>query len=60
MTDALRSKYGIGDKIDGVIITEVEPDSPAARKSVKPGDVIVEVTQEEVTSRKTSSPGCRR
>ena len=48
LTEALRSKYGISDKIDGVIITDVEPDSPAARKSVKPGDVIVEVTQEEV------------
>ena len=33
---------------EGVIITDVEPDSPAARKNVKPGDVIVEVTQEEV------------
>ncbi len=48
LTDALRSKYGISDKIDGVIITDVAPDSPAAHKSVKPGDVIVEVTQEEV------------
>jgi len=48
LTDELRSKYGIGDKIDGVIITDVKPDSPAAKKNVKPGDVIVEVTQEEV------------
>ena len=48
LTDALRSKYGISDKIDGVVITDVEPDSPAAQKSVKPGDVIIEVTQEEV------------
>jgi len=48
LTDALRSKYRIGNKIDGVIITDVEPDSPAAKKNVKPGDVIVEVTQEEV------------
>jgi len=48
LTDALRSKYGISDKIDGVVITDVAPDSPAAQKSVKAGDVIVEVTQEEV------------
>ncbi|MEZ5829136.1 MAG: Do family serine endopeptidase [Hyphomicrobiales bacterium] len=49
LTDALRSQYGIGDSIEGVIITEVAPDSPAAQKNVKPGDVIVEVTQEKVT-----------
>jgi serine protease Do len=49
LTDALRSQYGIGESIEGVIITEVAPDSPAAQKNVKPGDVIVEVTQEKVT-----------
>jgi serine protease Do len=48
LTDDLREKYAISDKIDGVVITDVEPDSPAARKNVKAGDVIVEVTQEEV------------
>ena len=48
LTEALRSKYGIGAGIEGVIITDVEPNSPAAQKHVKPGDVIVEVTQEEV------------
>ncbi|ODS00664.1 serine protease [Methyloceanibacter superfactus] len=48
LTDALRSKYDIADSVEGVIITGVEPDSPAAQKNVKPGDVIIEVTQEEV------------
>jgi len=48
LTDALRSKYGITGSIEGVIITDVEPNSPAAQKNVKPGDVILEVTQEEV------------
>ena len=48
LTDELRSQYGIGPAIEGVIITEVKPDSPAAQKDVKPGDVIVEVTQEKV------------
>ncbi len=48
LTEDLRSQYGIGKTIDGVIITEVKPDSPAAQKDVKPGDVIVEVTQEKV------------
>ncbi len=48
LTDELRKRYGIGQSIEGVVITEVKPDSPAAQKDVKAGDVIVEVTQEKV------------
>jgi serine protease Do len=48
LTEELRERYNISKSIDGVIITEVKPNSPAAQKSVKPGDVIVEVTQEKV------------
>jgi serine protease Do len=48
LTEELRNQYGIGRAVEGVVITEVKPDSPAAQKAVKPGDVIVEVTQEKV------------
>ncbi len=48
LTDELRKQYGIGTSVEGVVITQVTPDSPAAQKQVKPGDVIVEVTQEKV------------
>jgi serine protease Do len=48
LTDELRKRYGIGQSIEGVVITEVKPNSPAAQKDVKAGDVIVEVTQEKV------------
>ncbi len=48
LTENLRSQYGIEQSVEGVIITDVKPDSPAAQKDVKPGDVIVEVTQEKV------------
>jgi serine protease Do len=48
LTEELRSQYGIGKSVEGVVITEVKPNSPAAQKDVKPGDVIVEVTQEKV------------
>jgi serine protease Do len=48
LTDELRNQFSIGRTVEGVIITDVEPNSPAARKNVKPGDVIVEVTQEKV------------
>jgi serine protease Do len=44
----LRERYKIGRAIEGVVIAEVKPNSPAAQKNVKPGDVIVEVTQEKV------------
>ena len=49
LTDELRGKFNIGKTVEGVLITAVDPDSPAAQKDVKAGDVIVEVTQEKVT-----------
>jgi serine protease Do len=48
LTEELRNQYGISKSIEGVVITEVKPNSPAAQKDVKAGDVIVEVTQEKV------------
>jgi len=50
LTDELRRKHGIDKKIKGLIVTEIDPDSPAAQKGVKVGDVIVEVAQEEVST----------
>jgi serine protease Do len=49
LTEELRSQFRIGKSVEGVVITDVEANSPAAKKDVKPGDVIVEVTQERVT-----------
>jgi serine protease Do len=48
LTDELRKRFGIGAAIEGVVVVDVKPKSPAAEKDVKPGDVIVEVTQEKV------------
>ncbi len=50
ITPELRSRFELDEKTDGVVITEVEPDSTAAEKGLRPGDVIVEVDQEEVAS----------
>jgi serine protease Do len=36
--------------VNGVIVLEVDPGSPAGEKGMKVGDVIAEVAQEEVTS----------
>jgi serine protease Do len=50
LTEELRTKHGIDKKVQGVLVTEVDPASPAVQKNIKAGDVIVEVTQEPVTS----------
>ena len=46
----LRSRYKIKDSVKGVIITNVDDTSDAADKHLGPGDVIVEVAQEAVSS----------
>ena len=48
LNGALRKKFRIDKKVKGVVITDVDPLSAAASKRIKAGDVIVEVTQEEV------------
>jgi serine protease Do len=46
----LRKKHKIKDKVKGVVITGVDPNSPAAEKRLQPGMVIAEVQQQAVTS----------
>ena len=50
ITDALREQYKLNPDQAGVVITEVQGDGPAAGRGLKPGDVIVEVQQEPVTT----------
>lgn len=50
LTDDLRRRYRIKDSVKGVVITGVEAGSAAAEKRLNPGDVIVEVAQEPVSS----------
>jgi serine protease Do len=50
LTDDLRAKYGLDAGTKGVVVTEVDPASPAAEKGIKAGDVIVEIAQEPVAS----------
>jgi serine protease Do len=50
ITDALRSKYKIDAQQKGVVITDVSHDGLAADRGLKPGDVIVEVQQQPVTT----------
>ena len=50
MTDDLRKRYSIKDSIRGVVITGVDDNSPAAEKRLAPGEVIIEIAQEAVSS----------
>lgn len=45
-----RAKYHIGKDVHGVVVTAVDPNGPAAEKSIRPGDVIVEVQNQPVHS----------
>lgn len=48
-TPELKKRFKLDEKTKGVVVTNVERDSAAAEKGLRPGDVIVEVTQEEVS-----------
>src|SRR5579885_1453005 len=50
LTDALRKQHNIKDKVKGVLITAVDPNSAAADKHLVPGMVIAEVQQQPVTT----------
>jgi len=50
LTDDLRKKHNIKDKVKGVLITAVEPNSAAAEKRLLPGMVIAEVQQQPVAT----------
>src|SRR3974390_3359091 len=46
LTEDLRKKHKIKDRVKGVLITSVDPNSPAAEKRLAPGMVIAEVQQQ--------------
>ena len=50
LSGSLRSQFNIPEDVDGVVVTEVDGASSAAERGVRPGDVIVEVAQQEVSS----------
>ncbi len=47
-TEEIRRAFGLPSNVEGVVITEVDPDSPAA-VFLKPGDVILEIGWERMT-----------
>ncbi len=50
ITEELRLRYELGEDSRGVVIVDVAEASAAGEENLRPGDVIVEVAQEEVNS----------
>jgi serine protease Do len=50
ITDELRTRFELAEGVQGVVILEVTEGGAASKESLRPGDVIVEVGQEEVNS----------
>jgi serine protease Do len=48
--DELRRRYNLAEGTEGVIVTEVNRDSYAAEKGVRPGDIIIEASHSSVSS----------
>ena len=50
ITPELRERFGLKPEQRGVVVTEVLPNTPAAEREIRAGDVIVEVQQERVNT----------
>ena len=46
----LRSQLGIDDGVDGIVVVEVLPGSPAENSGLRPGDVIHSLDQQSISS----------
>jgi serine protease Do len=60
LTDADRESLHLSQDVEGAIVTEVNPGSPAAEKGVQRGDVIVEVDRQKVSEPKMVADAVRQ
>ena len=45
----MREKYNLADDLKGVVVTDVQPNSAAAEKRIRPGDVILKMGQDQAS-----------
>jgi serine protease Do len=50
ITEELRERFDLAPETTGVVVLDVTPDGPAAAEDIRPGDVIVDVDQDPITS----------
>jgi serine protease Do len=50
LTAELRERYRLRAEARGVVVTEVLPNTPGAEREIRPGDLILEVQQERVST----------
>jgi serine protease Do len=50
LTPSIRAQLGLGPRTRGVVISDLEPDCPAAQQGLQPGDVIESINRQPVTS----------
>lgn len=50
LTEDLRRQIGASQDIEGVVVTAVQPNSLAYERGLRPGDVIMEINSQSVTS----------
>lgn len=56
---ALNQRAGLPDTARGVMVTDVDPDSTAAERGVRPGDLIVSVNHGRVSSPQAIALACK-
>jgi serine protease Do len=60
LTPEARQQFQLPADIKGVVVTEVEPGSPAAEKGLQPGDLILEANRKQVSDPKAVAEAVRQ
>lgn len=50
LTEEIRQRFDITTEVQGVLVVDVAPKSSAAEKGIRPGDIIMEISQIEVST----------
>ena len=50
LTPEIRQQFGLPPDLQGVVISNLDPESPAAQSGLQPGDVIEEINRQRVSS----------